>query len=590
MTDRSLDAASISAPVASRARTDASGVGLAAIVITQSLRYWLLAAWASLLCVCAGLPTALVWFAACCAIAMARGRIERALARRVNVTTGAELTVIATATSMAWAIAPILAWRAHGPWSLLAAVTFLSSGGLLVATQFRHLPRRALVVGSPYIAVLAYVAVEASGSSAFWPLMATGAVAGSALITKVLFGSVHKAQIDAFQAEQARLIRELEDARDAADAASQAKSAFLATISHELRTPMNGVLGAAQLLERGPLNSEARDLVAVIRESGGGLARLLDDVLDFAKIEEGRLEVSPSDIDLHALAGRIATLWSGRAIEKGLTLTLSIDEDVPTWIRVDAVRLGQILHNLISNAVKFTEHGGVAIHVTVKREARRLRIAVRDDGPGIADADQGLLFKAFSQIDASSTRRHGGAGLGLAISRRIAALLGGDLTLDPSDRGACFVLDLPMTEALAPAAPLPAPQDVDAANAGLNVLVVEDHPVNRKLLETWLQAMDHRCVTAADGQKGLEAARAERFDLILMDVNMPVMDGLAAVRALRAEGARYPIVMLSASAAATDEAAGIEAGADGYLSKPLDFAVLQNLLTQIGDNVSEIAA
>lgn len=572
------DTSTVSGPKSAETWT----AGLATIVITQGLRYWLLAAWAALLCVCRGLLTALVWFAVCCVIAIVRGRMERALARRASLTIGAELTAIATITSAAWAVAPVLAWTAHGYWSLMATATFLSAGGLLVATQFRHLPRRAVVVASPYLSVAVYVALDTLPTSAFWPVLAAGAVAGSAITTNILFGSVHKAQIDAFQAEQARLISELEVARDLANASSQTKSAFLATISHELRTPMNGVLGAAQLLELGDLNTQARDLVGIIRESGGSLARLLDDVLDFAKIEEGRLEVAPSNIDLHSLVRRIVTLWSGRAIEKDLTLNLEIDKEVPTWIHIDPVRLGQILHNLISNAVKFTERGAIAIHVKVKLDGQRLRIAVHDNGPGIAEADRDRLFKAFSQIDGSSTRRHGGAGLGLAISRRIAALLGGNLWLAPGDRGACFVLDLPLRKGVAPHLPLNEPK-VDRVSdvPGLDVLVVEDHPVNRRLVETWLLSAGHTCITACDGQQGLDAARAKHFDLILMDVNMPVMDGLAAVRALRADGERTPIVMLSASAAAADEAAGIAAGANGYLAKPLDFALLHDLLRQI---------
>ncbi len=559
--------------------------GLSTIVITQSLRYWLLAAWAFLLGLCRDPWVAAAWFAACCAIGIGRGHVERVLARRASLTIGAELTLIAFMSSIAWAIAPILAWTAHGPWSLVATVAFLSSGGLLVATQFRHLPRRALVVGTPYIATLLFVLADASGGPTFWPLLAVTGVVSSALATKVLFGGVHKAQIDAFQAEQARLIRELEHARDVADAASQAKSAFLATISHELRTPMNGVLGAAQLLERAPLDENALDLVAVIRRSGDTLARLLDDVLDFASIEQGRLEIAPSAVDLPALMRGIVTLWSARAMEKGLSLSLDLAEAVPTWVKVDPVRLSQILHNLISNAVKFTEAGAISLRVTVEPQdgerSDRLQICVQDNGPGVADRDQDRLFKAFSQIDGSSTRRHGGAGLGLAISRRIAGLLGGDLWLAASEQGACFMLDLPLSQTVAPAAIAPQKPGAERMES-LSVLLVEDHPVNRKLVATWLMAAGHSCATAEDGRQALETYRDGAFDLILMDVNMPVMDGLSAVRALRASGARTPVVMLSASASAADEAAGMDAGADGYLSKPLDFAVLQDVLTQVG--------
>lgn len=547
------------------------------VVVAQGLRYWLLGGWALLLASVCGVEIAAAWFAICCGLGLARGRFEQALARRPGVSVGAELTAVATLTSAAWALAPLMTWSARGPWSLLATTVFLFAGVLLVATQFRHLPRRALIVASPYLAVLGYVLVAARDTPSRWALLASVGVAGSAILTKIFFGRVHKAQIDAFQAEQARLIAELEEARDAATAASDAKSAFLAIVSHELRTPMNGVLGAAQLLRRGALDEPARDLVAVIDEQGRMLASLLDDVLDFARIEAGKLEVAPAATELDGLLARTVALWTPRARDKGLSLELRVAEDAPTALMTDPVRLGQMLHNLLSNAVKFTELGGVSVEVSVDVVGgqERLLIAVADTGPGVAAAHRDRLFQAFSQIDASSTRRHGGAGLGLVISRRIAGLLGGDLRLEATAGGARFVIELPLVRCQRPGQAGP---DGAGEVVSRRILVVEDHPVNRKILATFLEAAGHACVMAENGAEGLVAARAGAFDLVLMDVNMPVMDGLEAVKAMRQEGIAIPTVMLSASAAEADRRAGLDAGADGYLAKPVEFAKLQAVI------------
>jgi signal transduction histidine kinase len=293
-----------------------------------------------------------------------------------------------------------MAWRAQGPWSLLATLVFLFAGILLVATQFRHLPARAAMVASPYLLVLVYVLVDSWNGPTGWPLVAAVLVGGSAILTKVVFGQVHKRQIDAFQAEQARLIAALEIAHQDATAASAAKSAFLAVISHELRTPMNGVLGAAQLLRRRRLAADTRDLVAVIDDQGRALAALLDDILDFARIEAGRLEITPVPTEIGSLVRRLTKLWSARAEEKGLTLQLSLAEEACVCAHTDPLRLSQMLHNLLSNAIKFTEAGTVWVDVNLVRvgQQERLQIAVVDTGPGIAEASQDRLFQAFSQV------------------------------------------------------------------------------------------------------------------------------------------------------------------------------------------------
>lgn len=506
---------------------DQGAIGLRALVITRSLRYWLLASWALLLGLTTSWGAALGWLFMGASVGVIRGRHEAALARRSAAPTGGELTGIATVTSLVWAAAPALAWLHQAPASRLAAMAMLAAGGVLVVTQFRHLPKSAIIVGSPYGAVMLWVITSSWGEPFFWPSLAVALVLNSALATNVFFTRVHKAQIEAFRAQQARLISELEVARDKANAASAAKSNFLSIISHELRTPMNGVLGAAQLLNDMPMKKDAHDLVAVIRESGEDLLALLNDVLDFAKIEQGRLDLDQEPVDLRALLDRMVTLWAPTAADRRLRLRLEASA-APMLIMGDRLRIGQILNNLISNAVKFSSDGEVVIGLATETgadNAADLVLTVADCGPGIALRDRARLFRAFSQLDESITRRHAGAGLGLAISKRLAQIMGGDLQIDDDYvRGACFRLS--WRAELADTGSSQVGLHAEQPAKPLTVLVVEDHPVNQQILQLWLTAQGHCCATASNGQEALDIASTQRFDLVLMDVNMPVMDGL----------------------------------------------------------------
>lgn len=561
------------------------GSNLNTLIIAQSLRYWLIATWALLLGLSAGWTGAALWMSCSLLVGLLRGRLEKRIARRFPTSTGAELTAIAALTSAVWAVAPVVAWLQQTPLARLSAVAMLAAGGILVVTQFRHLPRSAALVGSPYMAAAICFVASTWGQPTFWPSVAVALVINSALATNVFFTGVHKAQIEAFQAQQAHLIAELEAARDKANAASEAKSNFLSIISHELRTPMNGVLGAAQLLDGLPMTKAAHHLVGVIRDSGEDLLALLNDVLDFAKIEQERLDLDQEPVDLHALMDRAVALWAPTAADKGIRLTLQADEAAASVVLGDRLRIGQILNNLISNALKFSPDGEVALALSVSPgadDALTVAITVADRGPGIPLHDRDRLFHAFSQLDESATRRHAGAGLGLAISKRLAQLMGGDLTIDADYApGARFRLEWRTRIATRPCGtPLQAASEISP----LSVLVVEDHPVNRQILELWLTAQGHACATARDGQEALDIAAAQQFDLVLMDVNMPVMDGLTAVRHWR-RGANpdTPIVMLTASAGAADVAEGLAAGADAYLAKPVDFVSLSNVITETTD-------
>lgn len=350
---------------------------------------------------------------------------------------------------------------------------------------------------------------------------------------------------------------------------------------------MNGVLGAAQLLETTDLRPAQANYVSIIRQSGESLLVQLNDILDLTKIEAGRLEIDRVATETNDLLERLVGPFQAQAEAKGLTFSVERTGEHPALVRIDPLRLAQITHNLLSNAVKFTDAGQVRVATHKERLAddrMRYRFSVTDSGAGIGAEDLDRLFQPFSQVDASSTRRFGGTGLGLSICRRLAHLMGGEVSVISNPGvGSTFTLDLEMEvlDWTAPAHADDAATVIAADVAALHVLIVEDHPVNRMVLEAWMASVGHSCVTAENGQLALDLADRERFDLVVMDVNMPVMDGLTATRELRARpgpNQQTPVAVLSASARPEDHALGHAAGADAYVDKPVDFAALARVL------------
>jgi len=363
------------------------------------------------------------------------------------------------------------------------------------------------------------------------------------------------------------------DERDRAALANSAKSDFLATISHEIRTPMNAVLSAAELLKRTDLTPEQAEHVAMLTDAGDVLMGLLNDVLDISKIEAGKMQLETADLDLSQKLESLVRLWDPRARDKGVSLRLQAAPDLPGRIRTDPLRLQQILFNLLSNAVKFTDAGEIALHVG--RANGRLWFEVVDSGCGVAPEAMERLFAGFEQADAGTTRRYGGTGLGLTISRRLAELMGGALTASSVvGAGSTFRLELPLVEASAPAA-VEVAED-DAASSSLNalrVLVAEDHAVNRRIVSLFLEPLGCRLTMAENGREAVELAEAEAFDVILMDMQMPVMDGPAATRTIRDGGgpnAATPVIALTANALDHHRAIWAEAGVETFLTKPID--------------------
>ncbi|CAN5218101.1 response regulator [soil metagenome] len=380
---------------------------------------------------------------------------------------------------------------------------------------------------------------------------------------------------------QFRLSRHLQAARRRADLANTSKSEFLANMSHEIRTPLNGIVAMADTLTRAKLAPREQEMVGVIRSSGINLERLLSDILDTARIESGKVTIEPTPFHLGEAVRSVGMLWAPRADEKGVDLSINLDPALDLTIIGDPVRFRQILTNLVSNALKFTETGSVHVAGAPMADGG-MRFTVTDTGVGFDDAQKARIFARFQQADGSITRRFGGTGLGLAISRDLAELMGGsmDCTSRPGE-GATFWFDLP----LEPAAEADRTDDsasvaqTEAAAEGLRILLADDHPANRKVVEIMLAESGVVLTTVEDGQQALDAFAAHRFDLVLMDMQMPVMDGLTATRAIRAledergQG-RTPLIMLTANALAEHVEAGRQAGADGHLAKPITMATL----------------
>ncbi len=381
-------------------------------------------------------------------------------------------------------------------------------------------------------------------------------------------------------AELAQANVELSLARDGALAASRAKSTFLANMSHEIRTPLNAVIGMTELVLTSQLSLQQRELLAMVRDSGEALLAVINDILDFSKIEAGKLALDPSVFDLRERLGSTLKLFAAAARRQGLELACAVHPEVPRLVVGDYNRLRQIIVNLVGNAIKFTERGEVRLEV--QREARAeqdvvLHFVVADTGIGIPAEKQAAIFEMFEQADASQTRRHGGTGLGLAIVSRLLGLMDGRIWVD-SEVGHGSRFHFVVRFAQADGQPADPPPPEPARLRGLRVLVVEDSLVNQKLAVGLLEGQGHKVRVVNNGRAAIEAWLSEKFDLVLMDVQMPEMDGLEATQQIRARerqtGGHVPIVAMTAHAMKGDRELCLAAGMDGYVAKPIHFAEL----------------
>lgn len=390
---------------------------------------------------------------------------------------------------------------------------------------------------------------------------------------------------------------EMRKARVSADEANQAKSAFLAVVSHEIRTPMTGIMGMVRLLLDTSLSSTQKDYAQTIQDSGDAMMSLLNDILDFEKIESGKMDLERIDFDLHRLANSVITLMSGHATNKGIYLRLNMDPSIPRYVVGDPVRLRQVMLNLVGNSIKFTTQGGVTLEFLPEPNSEglargkmyKIRFAIRDTGVGISKEAQHNLFRPFSQADSSVSRKFGGTGLGLAISQRLIEAMGGRISIDSEEgRGSTFHFTLIVEEGQAAniAEGEGARDNLSAKSSkALRILVVEDNEINQKLLKEFIGRMGHEVLTAMTGEDGIEMVAAERPHMVLMDVELPGISGMGATKAIRAMAdddlASTPVIALTGNTREDDIRSCYAANMNGHLAKPVDPLRLRQMIDKV---------
>jgi signal transduction histidine kinase/CheY-like chemotaxis protein len=477
----------------------------------------------------------------------------------------------AFAATCAWLIVSGLCWLSGDPALRIAAVAMWALHGLFALSVLKSSKLTLAVVGAP-------ANLMAIGLPLAFPIGGTPAALYATLCLVLYFGAISYGSWIAYRQseEMLALTRSLDQHKMLAQIANESKSAFLSTMSHEIRTPLNGVLGMAQALRSENLPQDQAEKVTTILDSGETLMSILNDVLDLSKLQAGKVEIVPTDMDLRHICGRVHKIFVPKAEEKGLRFTVEMSDDLPSYISCDRVRLRQCVANLVSNAIKFTETGDVTLRVSCEiPEPPLVKVifAVRDTGIGMDEETCAGLFGEFTQAENTIARRFGGTGLGLAITRRLARLMDGDVTIQSvPGQGSTVSLSV-LAKIVQPARGDSFATSVSSGGLrGKRVLVVDDNTINRQVVQLFLRLMDVEVSEAANGLVALELLRLEPFDIVLLDIHMPVMDGMETIRRIRASNAdwsRVPVIALTADAMSGDRERYCALGMDGYASKPI---------------------
>lgn len=488
----------------------------------------------------------------------------------------------------AFASSGALLWFEGGWDCRVMGVVVLAGGAVNVALQSGHSAKLLWTACAPFMFFLLTLPLSAAVTAPEGERGMMGIVAfACGLFVLHLGAAASRSIVTTRKLQQA--LQEAQQEHRRAEAASAAKSDFLGVMSHELRTPLNGILGMAQALENRELTCAQREGLEVIRHSGESLLVLLNDLLDLSNIETARLRLEAGVVDIAALAEQTETVFGPLARAKGVTFQLRRLKSAGARRAGDPTRVRQVLHNLIGNAIKFTEQGSVS--VVIKGGADELVFEICSAGAGISDEKCAALFEQISGDDASVAPRHGGSCLGLGIARGLARLMGGDVTVSSKDGvGSTFVARMPLTAASAPRRSRAAPdrrsaRTAEAADHSIRILAAEDNPTNQLVIKTLLGQMGLSVHIVADGQEALEAWRSAPWDLVLMDIRMPGMDGMAATKAIRtaeaAEGrARTPIIAVTANATAHQAADYMAVGMDGLAPKPIQLPQLLAVMSE----------
>jgi signal transduction histidine kinase/CheY-like chemotaxis protein len=467
-------------------------------------------------------------------------------------------------------------------WSSAAAIYWLTGETPFRLTAMAILAGQLVHAQSFAFRSPAALAVLALPPAALWLILpvALGGYRGLELVVLFMSLAMLLAYVAASARANLRTAAALAQAEREAVAANDAKSAFLAVMSHELRTPLNGVLGMARALQRTSLDTRQQGYVETILRSGGGLLTILNDVLDISKIEAGRMDLEVAAFDLRDLVEQTVELWTESAAAKRLTLACDVEPGLPTAVLGDETRVRQIVMNLVSNALKFTESGSVRLAARAAPGADGdggVELSVADTGIGMSPSQIAGLFRPYTQAEASTARRYGGTGLGLAICRKLAHMMGGEISVESAPgQGSTFRVWLPLPPA-EPAEPAAADGTEPAHLPSLRILVADDNPINQAVARAVLEAAGAAIDTAGDGAEALERLRAGGFDLVLMDVNMPRMDGIEALGRIRegqAGRADIPVIALTADALEGEETRLKALGFDGLQHKPVQPAAL----------------